>query len=182
MSLRLLAIGVLAVAGATANHITNTNLVVASQSPPAELAYGGTIELVDPDEIVAVRGILVHASIATAVQQLLNNAYSDGIPLAGWGWRSHERQHQLRRTNGCPDGWTHRDDERASDFSPAGSCRIPTARPGRSMHESGLAIDFTCGGRPMGRSRCFYWLVGNAARYGLYNLPSESWHWSVNGR
>ncbi|MDH3293935.1 MAG: M15 family metallopeptidase [Acidimicrobiia bacterium] len=182
MSLRLLAITVIAVAAATTNHITNTNLLVASQTPPTELAYGGIVELVDPGEIVAVNGILVHASIATSVQRLLANAQTDGIPLSGWGWRSHQRQHELRRINGCRDGWVHREDETLSDFSPSSGCRIPTARPGASMHETGLAIDFTCGGRPMARSRCFYWLLRNAARYGLYNLPSEPWHWSVNGR
>jgi hypothetical protein len=28
---------------------------------------------------------------------------------------------------------------------------------------------------------CFNWLQTNAASYGLYNLPSEPWHWSTNG-
>ncbi|MDP9072547.1 MAG: hypothetical protein M3N68_14935 [Actinomycetota bacterium] len=27
----------------------------------------------------------------------------------------------------------------------------------------------------------FQWLAGNASRFGFYNLPSEPWHWSVNG-
>ena len=182
MGLRLVAIGVLVVAGATANHITNTNLLLNSQTPPAELAYGGTAELVGPDEIVAVQGIRVHRSLASALNDLLNAARADGIPLSGWGWRSHQRQHELRRINGCPDGWIHRDGERLSDFAPSSTCRIPTARPGASMHERGLAVDFTCGGRPMAGTYCFYWLRRHAADYGLYNLPSEPWHWSVNGR
>ena len=28
----------------------------------------------------------------------------------------------------------------------------------------------------------FVWLTANAARFGFFNLPSEPWHWSVNGR
>lgn len=51
------------------------------------------------------------------------------------------------------------------------------------MHEQGLAIDFTWQGRVIaGRSSPAYvWLSRNAARFGLYNLPSEPWHWSTNG-
>jgi LAS superfamily LD-carboxypeptidase LdcB len=51
------------------------------------------------------------------------------------------------------------------------------------MHEQGLAIDFTAdGGIITSRSSPAYrWLQANASRYGLYNLPSEPWHWSVNG-
>ena len=51
------------------------------------------------------------------------------------------------------------------------------------MHERGLAIDFTNGGRLItSRSNAaFRWLASNAARFGLYNLPEEPWHWSTNG-
>lgn len=182
MILRLFTVGLLAVAGAAANHITNTNLLLNSQTPPIELAYGGGAELIGPDEIVAVRGIAVHRSISFNLQNLLAAARSDGIVLAGWGWRSHQRQHELRRINGCPDGWVHRDNETSADFSSARTCRIDTARPGSSLHESGLAIDFTCAGRPMAGTACFRWLQRHAGRFGFYNLPSEPWHWSVNGR
>ena len=61
----------------------------------------------------------------------------------------------------------------------AGSCRPPTAKPGQSQHEIGLAIDFSNCSRS---SACFGWLRGNASRFGYYNLPSESWHWSTSGR
>ena len=51
------------------------------------------------------------------------------------------------------------------------------------MHERGLAVDFTQHGRALTReSGGFRWLMQNAARFGLKNLPSEPWHWSVNGR
>ena len=63
------------------------------------------------------------------------------------------------------------------------SCSPPTARPGTSNHEDGLAIDFSCAdGQPMTHdSPCYQWLAGNAHNYGLRNLPSEPWHWSVSG-
>ena len=66
---------------------------------------------------------------------------------------------------------------------PASQCSPPTARPGQSMHEQGLAVDFVHQGRILTRSSpAFRWLQANAARFGLYNLPSEPWHWSVNAQ
>jgi D-alanyl-D-alanine carboxypeptidase len=47
----------------------------------------------------------------------------------------------------------------------------------------GQAIDFTCSGASVDRNGpCFIWLSQHASEYGLSNLPSESWHWSVDGR
>ncbi len=57
------------------------------------------------------------------------------------------------------------------------------ARPGTSMHEWGLAIDFQCNGVSLSRNAaCLNWMRANAPKYGVYNLPSEAWHWSSNGR
>lgn len=51
------------------------------------------------------------------------------------------------------------------------------ARPGRSNHESGNAIDFT------NTPGAFNWLKRNAGRFGFYNkIPSEPWHYSTSGR
>ena len=50
------------------------------------------------------------------------------------------------------------------------------------MHERGLAIDFTSGGRTLTRGSAAYaWLAANAGSFGFYNLPSEPWHWSTTG-
>lgn len=147
---------------------------------------------VTADDIVSVRGIQVHRDIAAELSALLAAAEADGFRFSGWGWRSHQRQHELRRINGCrrnggDDGsWTHSDDEDPSTWVPSSRpwCVTPTARPGFSNHESGRAIDFTYQGRTIGsrRSPAFRWLASNAGRYGLINLPSEPWHWSTNGR
>ena len=132
-------------------------------------------------QLRTVGGITVDASIADQVQRLLNDARADGIVFGGHGYRSPEVTARLRIANGCPDVYT----------SPASSCRVPTARPGSSMHEKGLAIDFTYRGQticyPRPGSRCsgnagFDWLQQNAGKYGLRNLPTEAWHWSTNGR
>lgn len=131
--------------------------------------------------LVTVRGITVAASLGPALEALLAAAAADGFVLGGSGYRSPAVTERLRVANGCPDIYD----------SPASSCRIPTARPGTSEHEKGLAVDFTYQGQticfPRSSSNCsgnaaFDWLRSNAGSYGLRNLPSEAWHWSTTGR
>lgn len=150
---------------------------------PTECAFSSVVGpdglptgTVGPDEVVSVQGIEVHYSIAGQVQALLDAAAADGISLAGWGWRDSADQIRLRRAHCGTSSY-------AIYEMPSSQCRPPTARPGRSMHERGLAIDFTYnGGSISTRSNIGYrWLAANAARFGLYNLPSEPWHWSTNG-
>lgn len=108
-------------------------------------------------------------TIASNLTAMVNAAAAQGVKLYGSCWRSNARQKELRVINGCPDVMT----------SPASSCRVPTAIPGTSQHEVGLAIDFEdCDyGTPVHN-----WLKANAARYGFQQLPSESWHWSTTGK
>ena len=122
-----------------------------------------------------VEGIQVHEDIAGEVSDLLEAARTDGIALRGWGWRSHERQIELRAAH-CADIWT----------TPASQCSPPTARPGQSLHETGRAIDFYIDEQGTqraitGQSPEFAWLSEHAKRFGLFNLPSEPWHWSTTG-
>ena len=122
--------------------------------------------------LTTVRGITVASEIADQLDRMLGAAEADGIVLGGGGYRSSDSQWRLREQN-CPDAAS----------SPPSSCRPPTARPGQSMHERGLAIDFTYNGRVINSrsSPAFQWLSANAGSYGFYNLPSEPWHWSTNG-
>lgn len=78
-------------------------------------------------------------------------------------------------------GWTMTCGYTPDDIydKPSGSCTPPTARPGMSMHEKGLAIDFAnCSSQS---TKCCKWLNANAGRYGLRNLASEPWPWSTTG-
>lgn len=136
--------------------------------PHSETTHGGgTITVVN------VQGFEVNQTISGQFDKLLNAAKGDGINFAGSGWRSYQRQIELRTINGCPDVFT----------SSAESCRIPTAIPGTSEHEQGLAIDFLEDGQKLTRSsRGFNWLGAHAATYGFKNLPSEPWHWSTTGK
>jgi peptidoglycan hydrolase CwlO-like protein len=127
-------------------------------------------------EIVSVGGIRVHQSIAGNLQSLLSAAAADGIQFSGGGYRDPAGQIAVRRSNCGSSNY-------AIYQMPASACRPPTARPGQSMHERGLAIDFTQGGRTLTRgSAGFQWLQANAGRFGFRNLPSEPWHWSTNGQ
>jgi hypothetical protein len=138
-----------------------------ADAPTVERPGGGTLEL------ATVGGITVARHLAGPLEALLTAAAADGVALGGSGWRSTQRQIELRRQNRCPDVYS----------SPAESCAVPTAIPGTSMHEIGEAVDFTEGGHSLDRgSQGFNWLAANAGRFGFYNLPSEPWHWSTNGR
>ena len=138
---------------------------------------GGTISITGSGSIVSVRGIRVHKSIADQLARMLSAADGDGISLSGGGYRDPQGQIAVRRAN-CGTSYY------AVYQMPPSQCSPPTARPGTSMHERGLAIDFTYNGRVINSrsSPAFQWLRANAANYGFYNLPSEPWHWSVNGQ
>lgn len=136
----------------------------------------GTAGQLTDGKLVWVGGIQVHESIANNVRNLLEHAARDGIRLTGGGYRSAASQIALRRAHCGTSQW-------AIYQKPSYQCRPPTARPGRSMHEQGKAIDFRHNGRSVNsrNSTAFRWLAANAKTYGLFNLPSEPWHWSTNG-
>ena len=150
---------------------TPTPATTAAPPAPANVtisAYSG--------EIVSVNGIRVHQSIAQNLQALLQAAAADGISMSGGGFRDPQAQIDLRIAH-CGSS------QYAIYQMPASQCSPPTARPGSSNHERGLAVDFTQGGRALNRSSSgFAWLKANGARFGFQNLPSEPWHWSVDGR
>ncbi|HKA82996.1 MAG TPA: D-alanyl-D-alanine carboxypeptidase family protein [Acidimicrobiales bacterium] len=148
----------------------------ADDPPPAVVrpAPGGLATVTCPHG----GSITVAASIADNVQALLNAAAADGVSLcASSGYRSPQKQIALRRQNCGSSNY-------AIYYMPASQCSPPTARPGSSMHERGLAIDFSCngGGAIRRGNECWDWLAAHADEYGLYNLPSEPWHWSTSGR
>lgn len=137
-----------------------------------EVALVGRADSLPAPPLRTVRGFTVHEELADDLDALLAAALDDGIVLLGWGYRDSATQWSLRVAH-CPD----------PAGSPSSACSPPTAPVGSSMHERGLALDFTCDGASIGThdSPCYRWLAEHAAEYGLHNLPSEPWHWSVTG-
>lgn len=156
-------------------------LEAADRSGRRPRSTGASGSIPDVGDVGAVsssgtRGISVAPSIRDNLARMLDAAERDGVILRGYGWRNNARQVELRRAN-CG----------SSSFAVyrmrASQCRPPTARPGYSQHERGLAIDFTQNGRSLSRGTSGYrWLKANAHRFGFKNLPSEPWHWSTTGR
>ncbi len=146
-----------------------------SNIPLSEVSSGlpgaGSVTIGCPEGIVNVNNIPICESLAPGLTGLMAASKAAGYTLSGSGYRSNEKQVQLRIKN-CPD----------PQNSPARVCTPPTARPGRSNHEAGLAIDIKCNGQKIAGTACFQWMKANAGKYGFKNLPSEAWHWSYNGK
>ena len=147
-----------------------------------------------PEGIVSIGSAQVCRSIVENVQKLFVDAGAAGINLTISGsWRPPERQIALRKQN-C--GTTEYDIYQ----KPSGQCSPPTAIPGTSNHEKGLALDLGVGGASFCynvpktesvQTACasantgYKWLKANASKYGLYNnipVTKEAWHWSTNGK
>jgi LAS superfamily LD-carboxypeptidase LdcB len=123
--------------------------------------------------LCTVGGITVNCQIQSQLGAMLNAARADGLVLTGGGYRDPQQQIELRKEH-CGSSYY------AIYEMPSGQCHPPTAKPGTSQHELGLAIDFSnCSYRS---TACYQWLSGHASSFGFYNLPSEAWHWSTSGR
>ncbi|MEO7554971.1 MAG: D-alanyl-D-alanine carboxypeptidase family protein [Acidimicrobiales bacterium] len=127
-------------------------------------------------DLVTTHGVTVAGSIADRLGAMIDAAAADGITLTGSGFRSYDSQVALRRQNCGP-----------TDYDvyqrPPSQCSPPTARPGRSNHEQGLAVDLAANGRAIvsHSDAGWTWLAARAGAFGFYNLSSEPWHWSVDG-
>ena len=153
-----------------------------SSSPPSGVVNTCTAGVVS----IGTPGgnFIVCNTIGGNLQAMIRDAWAQSpqIKISGFGLRTREGQIQRRRaTCGVP----------VTNFTvyekPADQCDPPTARPGNSRHESGLAVDLKCDGIFLPRTNptsnpCFVWLRTNAERYGFYNLASEPWHWSIDGK
>ncbi|WP_448629124.1 D-alanyl-D-alanine carboxypeptidase family protein [Cellulomonas soli] len=128
------------------------------------------------ETVLTASGFRVHPCLVDSLDRLVAAAAADGISFGGGGWRSGEQQRALRAAHCGPS-------PQQVESVPASACTPPTAPPGLSRHEWGVAVDLTVEGRVLSRDvAAFGWLREHAAQFGLRNLPGEPWHWSVDGR
>jgi LAS superfamily LD-carboxypeptidase LdcB len=159
-----------------ADQLARTDAQLSAEVARQAQASSRSVATSSSISLTTVRGITVSSSIAAQLDKMLGAAEADGITFTGQGYRSPSEQVAVRRKN-CGSS-----DYAVYEMNPS-SCHPPTARPGTSMHERGLAIDFIYNGSLISShsSGGYQWLNAHAATYGFYNLPSEPWHWSVNG-
>lgn len=147
-----------------------------SPSSSSSSADGSGLANAALDQLVQVGSTKMSARFAARWVPLVAAAKRDGIILEGSAYRTAGRQIELRREH-C--GTSHYD----IYDKPPSQCHPPTAKPGSSKHETGDAIDVASGGASITRSSAeFKWLAKNAGRFGVFNLPSEAWHWSIDGK
>ena len=135
-----------------------------------------TLSVVDPYNANQFTVTLAHRCLKDSLRNMLSKYNSQAAFQnrgGGWVWRSNAKQIEFR-TKHCGTSYYDIWEKLANDCDP------PTARPGYSSHQDGLAIDFYCSTGTLTRINCggfFEWLDCNAAEYGLINLPEEAWHW-----
>jgi LAS superfamily LD-carboxypeptidase LdcB len=115
------------------------------------------------NQLTLVHGFRVSSLIAGNLNNLLNAAQKAGVWNGRDAWATGTYRDYATQVR-LYDDWIH------------GRRSSPAAKPGTSLHGWGLAIDFNNSNAALIR-----WLHANASRFGLYNLPGEPWHYSVNG-
>ena len=140
--------------------------------------------IIDRADTVNVRGFEIHPCLSESLGLLLEAARADGIYLSGGGWRSTTQQIRLRISNCQLPSRSAANYRIELSLAPSTICQPQTAPPGRSRHNAGLAVDFVCGAsnQALTGGRCYRWAASNAHKFGFYNLLSEPWHWSTDGR
>ncbi|RKH59846.1 M15 family metallopeptidase [Corallococcus llansteffanensis] len=108
-------------------------------------------------------GHRLHRDAAAAFERMATAARESGQSLlVTSAWRSYRQQRSLWRLYRKGLG-------------------AQAARPGRSNHQRGLAVDLVVGSHL--ESPTYEWLAGNACRFGFRRtVASEPWHWEYRPR
>jgi LAS superfamily LD-carboxypeptidase LdcB len=123
-------------------------------------------------DLMELEGTKLNKFIYLQTKQVLKEAREAGYPLSlTSAHRTCQEQTQLRNQN-C-----------LSPTSAVETCSPPTEKPGDSLHNYGMAVDFKCDGYPIfGNSPCYTWLKEKAPKFKLKQRVEEPWHWSLTGR
>jgi len=145
-------------------------IVSESRIIQSETCQSGPVRQFD---LLDVEGHRVNKLLYFQVKDILKESRAKNIPMSLTStFRDCAEQRSLRSSN-C-----------GGDTSlPADSCNPPTEKPGESLHNYGMAIDFKCDNSPtFEKSSCYTWLKENAPKYKLQQRAEEPWHWSFTGR
>lgn len=149
-----------------------------AEAPEVDLASVGSYRQ-------TVRTVKMRADAAAAFLNLTKQARADGVEIVPIsGFRSREYQETLFR-------------KAVVKYGSEDAAVRWVARPGRSEHQTGLAIDLGDGGHPacdveppFEETPAFSWLEKNAARFGFElsyprnntrGVHYEPWHWRFVG-
>jgi D-alanyl-D-alanine carboxypeptidase len=126
---------------------------------------------------------IVWEPVAQAFERMRTEAQKKGIHIIlNSGQRSFEEQLDLRRRFVIDR--SKRGDNRYLVSASSSKFRPKTAPPGKSNHQSGIAVDINTGSPMAGGnpSPVYKWLCENAHRFGFVRtVRSERWHWEYKG-
>lgn len=158
------------------------NLPAVASSPPQLQSLSSYTKVIESEDcqskelrsfdLFNLEGHKLNKFIYFQTKSVLKDARNAGHNIKlNSAFRSCQEQNQLRSSN-C-----------SSTSLPAESCSPPTEKPGDSLHNYGMAVDFKCEGYPVfGSSPCYKWLRDNASKYKFLQREEEPWHWSLTGR
>lgn len=136
-----------------------------------------------PGDIASYGGYPISAKILADLTTMVNVASAAGIPISlTSAYRSYSNQVTTY------NNWV------TVNGSYAAADTV-SARPGYSEHQTGFAVDLSCGGASLDKftgSSCHNWLIENGANYGfiqryqpgyesITGYSAESWHWRYVG-
>jgi len=137
-------------------------LLVPGLAPGAE-AKRKRVKTATPRHLVTLPGgKSLHRDAASSFLRMATAARSEGI----WLW--------------VTSGYRTRREQRLLYERYRKGLGPKAARPGRSNHQRGLAVDVVVGDE---ESPTYRWLEANACRHGFRRtVPSEPWHWEYRPR
>lgn len=146
------------------------SVISESRVVQSETCQSGPVRQFD---LMDIEGHKVNKLLYFQVKSILKESRAQGLPM---GLNSTFR--------GCAEQGSLRSSNCGGDTSlPAEACSPPTEKPGESLHNYGMAIDFKCDDSPtFEKSSCYTWLKANASKYKLQQRAEEPWHWSFTGR
>jgi LAS superfamily LD-carboxypeptidase LdcB len=130
-----------------------------------------------------IHGKPVNIKIADSLLDLIEAAKNDGVTVrVASGFRPDFYPNVNAKSESGVSVQAQSQEELYKQNCSGGNCNPDTARPGKSKHGSGIAIDFNTGSketlkfRPLNES-VYKWMIKNSWKFGFVRtVSSEEWH------